>query len=54
MIFVHMCKEIYWFVMYVNDCQQLASKWIGSPCTVSLDMPSLGSSRCPIWEYGHF
>jgi predicted Co/Zn/Cd cation transporter (cation efflux family) len=22
MIFVHMCKKIYWFVMYVNDRQQ--------------------------------
>jgi hypothetical protein len=22
MIFVHMCKEIYWFVMYINDRQQ--------------------------------
>jgi hypothetical protein len=28
MIFVHTCKKIYWFAMYVNNRQQLG--WLGS------------------------
>jgi hypothetical protein len=32
----------------------VASRWLGSPSMASLDMSSLNSSQCPIWEYRCF